>query len=70
MKTALGIAVLIGLFLLWRFLVHMWDEWSGAYRRWRCGEPLRASEFQALRWRAIYQGGVWDSVKVIFNIGA
>lgn len=52
MKTVLGIATLVGLYLLWQFLVHMWDEWSGAYGRWRRGEPLRSSELQALRWKA------------------
>lgn len=52
MKALLGVAVLVGLYLLWQLLVHLWDEWSGAYGRWRRGEPLRFSALQALRWRA------------------
>jgi 5-methylcytosine-specific restriction endonuclease McrA len=52
MEIVLGFAALVGLYLLCQFLVHMWDEWSGAYGRWRRGEPLRSSELQALRWRA------------------
>lgn len=52
MKTLLSIAALVGLYFLWQFLVQMWDDWSGAYGRWRRGEPLRASELNVLRWRA------------------
>ena len=52
MEAVLGLAALVSLYLLWQFLVYLWDEWSGAYCRWRRGEPLRASELQALRWRA------------------
>jgi 5-methylcytosine-specific restriction endonuclease McrA len=52
MEAVLGVAALIGLYLLWQFLMHLWDEWSGAYSRWCRGEPLRASELQALRWKA------------------
>lgn len=52
MEIVLGIAVLVGIYLLWQFLMHLWEEWSGAYGRWHRGEPLRASELQALRWRA------------------
>lgn len=52
METVLGIAMLVCLYLLWQFLVHVWDEWSGAYGRWRRGEPLRSSELHLLKWRA------------------
>ena len=52
MEAVLGVTALVGLYLLWQFLVHLWDEWSGAYGRWRRSEPLRASELQVLRWRA------------------
>jgi 5-methylcytosine-specific restriction endonuclease McrA len=52
METVLSIAALLGLYLLWHLLVNTWDEWSGAYGRWRRGEPLRASELNMLRWKA------------------
>lgn len=55
METLLGLAALVGIYLLWQFLAHLWDEWHGAYGRWRLGEPLRASELQALRWRAEHE---------------
>lgn len=50
METVLLVAAVIALFALWRFLQQFWDEWSGAIGRWQRGEPLRASELQALRW--------------------
>lgn len=49
METVLGIAMLVCLYLLWQFLVQVWDEWSGAYGRWRRGEPLRSSELHLLK---------------------
>lgn len=52
MEVVLGIAVLVGISLLWQFLERLWDEWSGAYGRWHRGEPLRASEYRMLRWSA------------------
>ncbi len=48
----LAITALVGLYLLWQFLMHLWGEWSGALGRWYRGEPLRASELQAQAWRA------------------
>lgn len=33
MEAILGIVALIGLYLLWQFLVDMWNEWSGACGR-------------------------------------
>ena len=55
MKTVLVIAVLVGLYLLRQFLTHLWDEWSQVYGRWYRGEPLRASELRALRWKAEHE---------------
>jgi 5-methylcytosine-specific restriction endonuclease McrA len=52
METVLGIAALVGLYLLWQLLVELWQEWGGAYGCWRRGEPLRSSERQLLRWGA------------------
>jgi len=52
MKAVLGILALVGAYLLWQWLTHLWDEWSGALGRWCRGEPLRASELQARRWKA------------------
>ncbi|MDO3515186.1 HNH endonuclease signature motif containing protein [Ralstonia pseudosolanacearum] len=52
MGTVLGIAVLVGIYILWQFLMHLLDEWGGVYGRWRRGEPLRASGLRVLRWRA------------------
>lgn len=48
MEAIFGIGALIGLYLLWQFLVDMWNEWRGAYGRWRSGEPLRLSELLAV----------------------
>lgn len=29
----------------------LWDEWSGAFGRWRKGEPLRRSELLSIQWQ-------------------
>lgn len=55
MEIVLGIATLVALYLLWQFLVQLWDEWGGAFGRWRRGEPLRSSELLALRWKAEFE---------------
>jgi len=43
MEVVLGIAVVVGLYLLGQWLLGQWSEWRGAYGRWRRGEPLRLS---------------------------
>lgn len=45
------IGVLIGIGVVWQFAKHLWEEWGGAFARWRRGEPLRSSALEQSRSR-------------------
>ena len=47
----LGILFILGVKGLWILLTAFWDEYNGAFGRWRRGEPIRASALHELRWR-------------------
>ena len=47
--TVIGLVLLVA---VWQFAMHLWEEWHGAFGRWRRGEPLRLGEFLAQQWKA------------------
>jgi hypothetical protein len=43
------LAALVAFLFLKGWLAHQWDEWKGAFTRWKDGQPLRHSEAIRLR---------------------
>jgi 5-methylcytosine-specific restriction endonuclease McrA len=49
MSVVTYLAAIIAFLFMKGWLVHLWDEWKGAFRRWKDGQPLRHSEALRLR---------------------
>ena len=47
--TVIGFVLLVA---AWQFAKFLWEEWHGAFGRWRRGDPLRLSELLSQQWKA------------------